>query len=145
MAGGGLGVIAAAEDPGVTIGGSLIGVLGTAGMMAGVALWMMDDLTETEAKDKVRQGGVALTTVGVGGASIGGLMILSSFSDASDVDKSGRIAGIAAAGGGGALMIAGLIMYGVGGPPPDEKTDKASAWLPAFDVGPGGVRLSYQF
>ena len=139
--GGGAGILVAAEDPGVTIAGSLIGALGIAGLMGGTAYWMMDDLTEVEAEDKIRQGGVALTTLGVGAGGIGGFMVLSSFVDASDVSKPSRIAGIITASAGGASLITGLIMYGVGGPPPQEK----AAWQPEIDVGAGSAHLTLRF
>ena len=139
--GGGAGILVAAEDDDVTIGGSVLSAFGIGGLMGGVAIWMMNDLTEEEAEDKVRQGGVALTTVGSGAVSLGGLMTLSSFLDVSDVNASTRTAGIIAASAGAAGMIAGLVMYGLGGPPPDATEKKA--WH--VDVGPGSAGLRIQF
>lgn len=138
--GGGVGMLVAAESRGVTMGGSLIGAFGTGGLMGGVVVWMLDDLSAEEAEDKVRQGGVALTTVGLGSACFGGMMVTSSFSDASDVNDTTRVAGIIAAGAGGAALVSGVIMYAVGGPP--KETEKA-AWQ--LDAGPGEVMLTVQF
>jgi hypothetical protein len=113
--------------------------------MGGTTVWMMGDLTEDEAEDEIRQGGVALTAVGAGAASTGGIMILSSFLDASDVNTPTRMAGIIAAGAGGAAMLAGLIMYGVGGPPPEEEEEEKTSAV-HVDVAPGGdVLLRLRF
>lgn len=136
--GGGAAVLVAAEDKDVTIGGSVLAAFGTGGVMAGVALWMWSDLTTEEQEDKVHQGGVAFTAVGTGAALVGGTLLLSSFVSASDVDEAGRNAGFVAVGAGGAALLAGLIMYGVGGAPPAEPQ---SAWH--LDVGPDGVSLRF--
>ncbi len=139
--GGAAAILVAGETPGVVIGGTMTGVLGITGLMSGTAYWLIDGLTEAEAEDKVRQGGVALTTVGVGVASFGGLMVLSSFVDASDVPAAARLAGGIASAAGGAALISGIIMYSVGGSAPAETT----AWQPMIDVGPGSAGLTLHF
>jgi hypothetical protein len=145
VVGGGVGILTAAEDEGVTIGGSVMCAFGIGGLMGGTTVWMMGDLTEDEAEDEIRQGGVALTAVGAGAATTGGIMILSSFLDASDVNTPTRMAGIIAAGAGGAAMLAGLIMYGVGGPPPEEEEEEKTSAV-HVDVAPGGdVLLRLRF
>lgn len=138
--GGGVAMLVAAESRGVVMGGSLIGAFGTGTLMGGVVVWMIDDLSEEEAEDTIRQGGVALTTVGIGSACFGGMMITSSFSDASDVNDTTRVAGIIAAGAGGAGLLSGVIMYAVGGPPPEAEK---AAWK--LDAGPSEVMLTVRF
>lgn len=139
--GGGVAVLVAAEASDVTIGGSLLGAFGTGTLMAGTAYWMIHDLTEVELEDKVRQGGVALTTLGVGAAGFGGMMILSSYLDVSDVTSPTRGAGIAAASIGGAGLLCGLIMYAVGGPVGEPK---AASQL-ELDVGVGSAGATLRF
>ncbi len=137
--GGGFAMVGMSERRGVTMGGSLVGAFGTGALMGGVAVWMLDGLSEEELEDKVRQGGVAFTVVGLGAISFGGLMVTSSFTDASDVREPGRIAGIIAASAGGASLLSGLIMYAVGGSPEAEES------AVTLDAGLSDVMLTLRF